>query len=102
MKNFIFLSKNIIKVLFQYKYLVTLVIFIVYVGFIDEYSVVRRIGFYNRKTKLQNQIERYQKEFDESTKMLNELNENPQAIEQIAREKYLMKKPNEDVFIFED
>ncbi len=102
MKNFIFFSKNIIKVLFQYKYLVTLVIFIVYVGFIDEYSVVRRIGFYNRKTKLQNQIERYQKEFDESTKMLNELNENPQAIEQIAREKYLMKKPNEDVFIFED
>ena len=81
---------------------VLLVIFIVYVGFIDEYSVVRRIGFYNRKTKLQNQIERYQKEFDESTKMLNELNENPQAIEQIAREKYLMKKPNEDVFIFED
>ena len=102
MKNFIFFSKNIIKVLFQYKYLVTLVIFIVYVGFIDEYSVVRRIGFYNRKTKLQNQIERYQKEFDESTKMLNELNENTQAIEQIAREKYLMKKPNEDVFIFED
>ena len=27
---------------------------------------------------------------------------NPEAMEKIAREKYLMTKPNEDVFIFEE
>ena len=27
---------------------------------------------------------------------------NPEALEKIAREKYKMKKPNEDIFIFEE
>ena len=31
-----------------------------------------------------------------------EISTNPDAIEQIAREKYLMKKPNEDIYVFED
>ena len=35
-------------------------------------------------------------------KRLNEISTNPDAIEQIAREKYLMKKPNEDIYVFED
>ena len=34
--------------------------------------------------------------------VINELNSNPDAIEQVAREKYLMKKPNEDIYVFED
>ena len=32
---------------------------------------------------------------------LKELTSNPEALEKIAREKYLMKKPNEDVYVFE-
>ena len=39
---------------------------------------------------------------EENTKRLNEISTNPDAIEQIAREKYLMKKPNEDIYVFED
>ena len=31
-----------------------------------------------------------------------ELSTNPEAIEQIAREKYLMKKPNEDIYVFDE
>lgn len=55
---------------------------------------------YNREINdLKEEIEKYRAEYDESTMMLNELDENPAAIEQIAREKYLMKKANEDIFI---
>ena len=58
------------------KYLITVVAFAVIIGFLDENSLVRRFGY--------------------------EISTNPDAIEQIAREKYLMKKPNEDIYVFED
>ena len=48
------------------------------------------------------EIEKYQADYEENTKRLNEITTNPDAIEQIAREKYLMKKPNEDIYVFED
>ena len=41
-------------------------------------------------------------EYEENTERLNELSTNPEAIEQIAREKYLMKKPNEDIYVFDE
>lgn len=48
------------------------------------------------------EIDKYRADYEENTKKLNELSSNPDAIEQIAREKYLMKKPNEDIYVFED
>ena len=51
---------------------------------------------------LKEEIEKYRADYEENTKRLNELNSNPDAIEQVAREKYLMKKPNEDIYVFED
>ena len=42
------------------------------------------------------------KDFEESTLRLNELDADSNSIERIAREKYLMKKPNEDVYVFEE
>ena len=51
---------------------------------------------------LKSEIARYRKQFEEDTRKLKELMNNPEALEKIAREKYLMKKPNEDIFIFEE
>ena len=48
------------------------------------------------------EIRKYQAEYEESTKRLNELMANPAAMEKVAREKYLMKKPNEDIYVFEE
>ena len=42
------------------------------------------------------------KQFDEDTKKLKELTTNPEAMEKVAREKYFMKKANEDIFIFDE
>ena len=53
-------------------------------------------------SQLKEEIEKYQADYEENTKRLNEITTNPDAIEQIAREKYLMKKPNEDIYVFED
>ena len=81
------------------KYLITVVAFAVIIGFLDENSLFRRLGYEREISQLK---EKYRADYEENTKRLNELNSNPDAIEQVAREKYLMKKPNEDIYVFED
>ena len=85
----------------KHKYLITLVLFAVIVGFLDENSMVRRLGYAREENRLRGEIERYRKEYEENTERLNELVADAGAIERIAREKYLMKKPNEDIYVFE-
>lgn len=84
------------------KYLITVVAFAVIIGFLDENSLVRRFGYEREISQLKEEIEKYRADYEENTKRLNEITTNPDAIEQIAREKYLMKKPNEDIYVFED
>lgn len=86
----------------KHKYLITIVAFAVILGFLDENSMIRRVGYAQEISQLQTEIDKYRIEYEENTKRLNELSTNPEAIEQIAREKYLMKKPNEDIYVFED
>ena len=83
-------------------YLITILIFAAIIGFLDENSAIRRIGYTREISRLQSEIDKYRADYEENTKKLNELSSNPDAIEQIAREKYLMKKPNEDIYVFED
>lgn len=84
------------------KYLVTLVIFAVVLGFLDENNLMRRFGYAREESRLRDEIEKYRNEYEENTKRLNELAVDSGAIERIAREKYLMKKPNEDIYVFEE
>ncbi len=85
----------------KYKYAITLIGFAIIIGFLDENSMVRRMQYANEIRELNSDIKKYRTEYEESTEKLNELTTNPEAIERIAREKYLMKKPNEDIYIFE-
>lgn len=86
----------------KHKYLITLALFAVIIGFLDENSVVRRLGYAREESRLRDEIEKYRKEYEENTERLNELAVDSGAIEQIAREKYLMEKPNEDIYVFEE
>lgn len=86
----------------RHKYVITICGFIVIIGFLDENSMIHRIGYAREISQLQEEIEKYKADYEENTKRLNELSTDPDAIEQIAREKYLMKKPNEDIYVFEN
>ncbi len=86
----------------KHKYQITLGVFIVLIGFLDENSIVRRVGYAREESLLREEIEKYRKEYEENTERLNELAVDSGAIERIAREKYLMKKPNEDIYVFEE
>ncbi|MBR5541664.1 MAG: septum formation initiator family protein [Bacteroides sp.] len=86
----------------QHKYLITIVTFLVIIVFLDENSLIQRAKYQQEINELTNEIEKYRKQYEEDTEKLKELTNNPEAMEKIAREKYLMKKPNEDIFIFEE
>ncbi len=86
----------------RHKYLITVATFLVIIVFLDENSLIQRAKHRNEINTLTEEIEKYRKQFQEDTERLKELTANPEAMEKIAREKYLMKKANEDIFIFEE
>ena len=86
----------------RHKYLITIVSFLVIIVFLDENSLIQRAQHRREIQTLTSEIEKYREQYERDTEMLKELMNNPEAMEKVAREKYLMKKPNEDVFIFEE
>lgn len=85
----------------KHKYWITVLIFVTIIGFLDENSMVHRVSNIRKINKLHESIKEYQADYNENTKKLNELTTNPRSIEKVAREKYLMKKPNEDVYVIQ-
>lgn len=74
----------------------------VIIVFLDENNLINRFQHKNEIREMKSEIEEYRKQFNEDTERLKELTDNPEGLEKIAREKYLMKKPNEDLFILEE
>ncbi|WP_321424155.1 FtsL-like putative cell division protein [uncultured Bacteroides sp.] len=85
----------------KHKYWITVLIFVTIIGFLDENSMVHRVSNIRKINKLHESIKEYQADYNENSKKLNELTTNPRSIEKVAREKYLMKKPNEDVYVIQ-
>lgn len=86
----------------RHKYLITVLVFLLIIVFLDENNLMQRAKYRQEITELKSEIEKYRTRYEEDTRMLQELMENPEALEKIAREKYFMKKPDEDIFIIEE
>lgn len=86
----------------RHKYLITILAFLIIIVFLDENNLIRRFSNKNEIRALNEEIAKYKEMYDADTKRLNELSSNPEAIEKIAREKYLMKNPDEDIYILEE
>lgn len=85
--------------LFKNKYFLATVAFVVYMLFFDKNDLFSQFQYYQQVHKLKQEREFYQKETDEVNSELQELDSNPQMLEKYAREKYLMKRSNEDVYV---
>ncbi len=81
------------------KYLLTLVVFGVWVGFFDQNNLWDRAVLSSRINQLEKQKEHYQVEIERDERKLSEIQESPESLEKFAREEYLMKKKNEDIFV---
>lgn len=84
------------------KYIITLAIFALIVLFLDENSMLKRMQMNQEERELREEIEKYRDDFNESTRLLGEITADSVAIEQIARERYMMKLPEEDIYVFEE
>ncbi len=85
--------------LFKNKYFIVTVAFIVWMLFFDKNDLVSQVEYRQQVNTLKEERDFYTKETEKVTKDLDELTSNPQKLEKFAREKYLMKKDNEDVFV---
>jgi len=85
--------------LFRNKYFVVSVAFVVWMVFFDKNDLFSQYQYHSQLTKLKHERDFYQKETDKVHQELNELTTNKEMLEKFAREKYLMKKDNEDVFV---
>ncbi|WP_106813328.1 MULTISPECIES: septum formation initiator family protein [Prevotella] len=86
----------------HYKYAITIVVGILLVGFVDENSFMHRVQLEMRISDLTEEIERYNAQNEADLKQLKELRRGPEAYKQIARERYMMKTDDEDIYVLSD
>lgn len=84
------------------KYLVASVFFIVWMLFFDQRDYFQQRERQAELTKLEAKKRYYVQEIEKTQKQLEDLQNNPAAIEKFARERYLMKRDGEDIYIIED
>lgn len=85
--------------LLRNKYLLATVAFIAWMLFFDRNDVMSQYDYRTQLNKLQAEKDFYTTEIEQVKKDLDELTTNRERLEKFAREKYHMKKDNEDVYV---
>jgi len=85
--------------LIRNKYFLAVAAFIVWMLFFDRNDVLEQYEYRSAVNKLQEEKDFYVNEIAKVKKDLDELNTDLNTAEKFAREKYFMKKDNEDVFV---
>ena len=94
-----FKNKPIVKIITN-RYVIILIIFVVWMSFFDENSFLNHREFNKEIDKLQNQKEYYESQIDQDKELIDKL-QSQEELEKFAREEYNMKKEDEDIYIIE-
>ena len=84
------------------KYILTSLFFIIWLFVFDQNNLVERIRNIKEYKQLLKDKEYYLKKIEEDRQQLKELKTNNENLEKFAREKYYMKKKDEDIFVVLD
>lgn len=79
--------------------MLTGIAFAIWMLFFDRNDIPLQISRLNELNRLQNSEEVMLNKIKDTHTELNNLRNSPETLEKYAREKYLMKRPNEDLFI---
>ena len=90
---------NLIPAWLKNKYFLSASAFIVWILFFDPRDVFTQMEHRRELRELQVSKAWYEKEISKESVEAQQLKSNPATIEKYAREKYLMKRDNEDIFI---
>lgn len=91
MERFLNLIKN--------KFLLAGVAFLIWMCFFDRYDFATQYNYQQEKTKLENEKNYYTSEIVLMEKSIKDVQFDPSEIQRIARERYKMKKENEDIYV---
>lgn len=83
----------------RYKYIFVIGVFVLLVGFIDENSFYNRYANRQQINALKQAIREQTEQYERDTEQLNSLTAAEGTAEKVARERYFMKAPEEDVFV---
>ena len=81
------------------KYLITIVLFLVWMIFFDSTSFLVINELNKEIDKYEEQLQYYKDEYKKNDDFYKKLMNNKDEKEKYARENYFMKKPNEEIFI---
>jgi len=81
------------------KFVIAGAVLAIWICFLDENNLLERFQHLRELKQLKTDKVYYQKKIEEDKKRLNELKTDDENLEKFAREQYLMKKDNEDVFV---
>ena len=81
------------------KYLIAGIAFLTWMLFFDRNDLMSQYDYRQQLNKLEAEKNFYTTETEKTVKDLTELTTDRAKLEKFAREKYLMKKENEDVFV---
>jgi len=95
-------SRIVIKVYpyIRNKYIFTSLLFIGWMLFFDQNKVISQVEIRMKLSQLRTDKEFYVKEIVKSREEFKLLQNDRELLEKFAREKYLMKKRNEEIFVF--
>ncbi|AMC10723.1 septum formation initiator [Lutibacter profundi] len=94
-----FKNKPMVKIITN-KYVIILSIFIVWMVFLDENSMLNHREFNKEINKLKNEKKYYKTQIKQDRELINKLKNNTE-LEKFAREEYHMKKENEEIYLIE-
>ncbi|MDA3953265.1 MAG: septum formation inhibitor [Bacteroidales bacterium] len=81
------------------KFILSILIFIIWISFFDHNNLIDRVKDLRHLRQLEKDKAYYIERIDKDSKRLEQLKTNNKNLEKFAREQYLMKKDNEDIFV---
>jgi cell division protein FtsB len=90
--------RKILRILTN-RFLIATLAFGIWIIFFDNYSLVRQYKLQKELKGLEEMKQNYLSEIAENKRELEELVTNKKTLEKFAREKHLMKRDNEDIYI---
>lgn len=84
------------------KYVAVFLVSVVLIGFVGSNSVRAHFAYKMKAAELREEIEHFEGEYQRDQAQIHQLQSNPKAMERIARERYMMKHADEDIFVLSD
>ena len=85
--------------LIKNKYFITSFSFLIWLSFFDRSDFITQYTFRSKLHELQKERDYYIREIAKNKTEISDLLTNPKSLERYAREKYKMKRDNEDLFV---